>query len=394
MPNPPLARRLFAVAAALAVVVLPSAQAGAAGGDVFAEGNAWCASTHPNHGTLSGFGPALDIGSPTDFLWPIYAPNAGEVEIHSEGWGGGWGNSIIWTRYDGAERIHMAHLDSFGETGPVEAGDLIGRVGSTGQSTSPHLHLSAQIDGKPATLILMGKEIHAGDCFTSPGPIPPTCRGQQATLLGGAGKDVLEGTAGDDVILGRRGKDTIEGGDGDDVICGGKGADVLVGKGGGDELAGSADDDTLRGGGGADTLRGGSGGDHLVGSGGTDELIGQGGPDTFKGGKKDDELAGGKGADHLRGGPGSDVAIFTSAKQAVTANLDRGTATGQGNDVLLGIEWLFGSLFGDHLVGDAGPNVLFGDLGNDSLKGRGGEDVADGGGGADACVAEHVTNCE
>lgn len=394
MPNLPLPRRVFVVAVSMAALVLASAPAGAAGGDVFAAGNVWCASTHPNHGTLSGFGPALDIGSPTDFQWPIYAPNAGEVEIHSEGWGGGWGNSIIWTRYDGAERIHMAHLDSFGKTGSVEAGDLIGRVGSTGQSTSPHLHLSAEIDGKPATLILMGKEIHAGDCFTSPGPIPPTCLGRQATLLGGAGKDVLAGTVGDDVILGRGGNDTIEGDDGDDTICGGKGADVVVGKGGDDELAGGADDDTLRGGGGADLLRGGSGGDLLVGSGGTDELIGQGGPDILKGGKKDDELTGGKGADALRGGPGDDAAIYAGAKKAVTVNLRKGTASGHGTDVLIAIERLFGSLFGDRLVGDAGPNFLFGDQGNDYLNGAGGDDVIDGGEGVDTCIGETVSNCE
>ncbi|MGH2729861.1 MAG: hypothetical protein ACRDJI_04550, partial [Actinomycetota bacterium] len=60
-------RALLTLAAALLVLTLQPGRARAAEGDIFAEGIAWCASTHPGHGTLAGFGPALDLnGSGAD----------------------------------------------------------------------------------------------------------------------------------------------------------------------------------------------------------------------------------------------------------------------------------------------------------------------------------------
>jgi murein DD-endopeptidase MepM/ murein hydrolase activator NlpD len=159
--------------------------ASAAEGDVFPKGKQWCASTHPNHGTPQGFGPALDMGSPTDYRWPVLAPEDGRVRVFSRVGEDGWGNSILWISEDGKERIHMAHLDSIEAKGPVEAGEMIGRVGDTGQSTSPHLHASRRFAGRPAPLVLGGRVLHAGDCRVSrgagPGPerpsAPPALRG-------------------------------------------------------------------------------------------------------------------------------------------------------------------------------------------------------------------------
>jgi murein DD-endopeptidase MepM/ murein hydrolase activator NlpD len=148
---------------------LASFPASAADGDVFPKGKQWCASTHPNHGTPQGFGPALDMGSPTDYRWPILAPEDGRVRVFSRVGEDGWGNSILWISEDGRERIHMAHLDTIEARGPVEAGEMIGRVGDTGQSTSPHLHASRRFAGRPAPLVLGGRELHAGDCRVSRG---------------------------------------------------------------------------------------------------------------------------------------------------------------------------------------------------------------------------------
>ena len=384
--------RAVLVAAALPMTI--GGPAGAAGGDVFAAGTQWCASTYPGHGTLSGFGPPLDMGSPSDYQWPIYAPGDGTVEIHTEGYGGGWGNSIIWTRADGGEKIHMAHLDSFGKTGKVVAGDLIGRVGQTGQATAPHLHASAQVDGKPWPLHLQGKEIEAGSCYTSPGPIPPLCQGEQATLIGTSGDDVLVGTGGRDVILGKGGDDTIDGRGGDDVICGGGGSDVLIGKGGADRLQGGPEGDTLRGGAGADVLTGAKGADVLKGGPDPDELIGGSGADRLLGGKKADTLVPGPGADVVRGGRGQDLVSYTGSVRAVSADLEVGTATGQGADDLAAVERVRGSPFGDQLSGDDAANVLYGEAGDDVLDGRGGEDVVDGGPGSDVCLGEVLAACE
>nr|WP_157091578.1 M23 family metallopeptidase [Methylobacterium nodulans] len=79
---------------------------------------------------------------------PARAAAAGTVV--SADYAGGYGNMVeidhghgIATRY--------AHLSAFavspGQT--VEAGQIIGRVGSTGRSTAPHLHYETRIDGEP-----------------------------------------------------------------------------------------------------------------------------------------------------------------------------------------------------------------------------------------------------
>jgi hypothetical protein len=371
-------RARLAVLAVLtaAALVLPALPGRAAGGDIFSKGTWFCASTHPNHGTLEGFGPALDLGSAEDAGRPVYAPGRGRVRIHSTGWGGGFGNSIIWISGERSERIHLAHLASFGATGTVRAGEVIGRVGSTGRSTSPHVHASARLNGEPAPLTLGGRILRADRCYTSRGPVPPTCAGREATVVGTGGDDLLVGTAGDDVIVGLGGADRIEGRGGDDRICGGRGRDLLLGGSGADRLHGGA---------GRDALAGGRGGDRITGGARSDQLAGGGGPDV---------IAGGPGADLLDGGDGVDVAIFAGAVVGVTVDLGLGTASGEGEDVLVGVENVVGSGGADLLSGSDGPNRLFGMAGDDSLDGGAGEDLVDGGDGFDTCAGETVVGCE
>ena len=57
----------------------------------------------------------------------------------------------------------------------------------------------------------------------------PQCGGEDATIVGTDGPDVLEGTDEDDVIVGLGGNDTINGKGGNDIICGGDGVDIING---------------------------------------------------------------------------------------------------------------------------------------------------------------------
>ena len=43
---------------------------------------------------------------------------------------------------------HMSEID-VSEGQAVAAGDLLGRLGSTGRSTGPHLHYEVRVDGEP-----------------------------------------------------------------------------------------------------------------------------------------------------------------------------------------------------------------------------------------------------
>ena len=59
-----------------------------------------------------------------------------------------YGNTVVVYHGAGLSTVY-AHLDSFavGPDDEVEAGHLLGAMGSTGRSTGPHLHFEARIDG-------------------------------------------------------------------------------------------------------------------------------------------------------------------------------------------------------------------------------------------------------
>lgn len=419
---PFLARTAGAItlAAGAAAFAVPM-EARAATADVFGKGRVYCATTHPNHGTIAGFGPAVDLNARTDDTgWPLYAPGEGRVRIHSAG--GGFGLSVIWTAANGRERIHLAHLGSFGHTGRVRAGELIGRIGSTGQSTGSHLHAAASVADRPAGLVLGDRAIRPGRCYESRGPIPPRCGSRDATMVGtgrgerlvtGAGRDRVAGGAGDDTICAGGGSDLLVGGRGSDLLRAGAARDRLLGEGGGDRLVGGPAGDRLRGAARSDSLAGGQGDDLLVGGGGGDRIRGEGKDDGLLGGTGADRLSAGRGSDRLAGGGGddrlagnggldrlagvggddelkggraSDIAVYTRSAVGVIADLAVGSASGDGEDILIGMEGLQGSAHDDSLRGDGEDNEIRGGAGDDLLDGLTGDDRLYGGGGFDTCL--------
>ncbi len=83
---------------------------------------------------------------------PIYAMNAGTVTISAESYGG-YGNFVEITGDVNGTSVESryGHMTSgsrvVSEGDHVEAGQLIGLVGSTGRSTANHLHLEVRLDG-------------------------------------------------------------------------------------------------------------------------------------------------------------------------------------------------------------------------------------------------------
>lgn len=91
----------------------------------------------------------VDWAAPTGT--PIVASFAGTVEV--SGWGGGYGN-VIYIAHPGGLQTRYAHLDRYSELGSrvgntVNAGDVVGFVGTTGRSTGPHLHFELRQNGTP-----------------------------------------------------------------------------------------------------------------------------------------------------------------------------------------------------------------------------------------------------
>ena len=94
--------------------------------------------------------PAMHTGIDLrgDIGEPAHATAAGKVTI--AGWDGGYGNMVeidhgngLATRYG-----HLSEIDvKVGQI--VRIGQVIGKIGSTGRSTGPHLHYETRINGEP-----------------------------------------------------------------------------------------------------------------------------------------------------------------------------------------------------------------------------------------------------
>ncbi|MEU5631416.1 M23 family metallopeptidase [Streptomyces rishiriensis] len=105
-------------------------------------------STFGQAGSLwsSGYHTGLDFAAPTGTL--IKAVHSGTVT--EAGWAGSYGYRTILTLDDGTELwfCHQSSINvSVGQK--VATGEVIGRVGATGNVTGAHLHLEVHPDGNP-----------------------------------------------------------------------------------------------------------------------------------------------------------------------------------------------------------------------------------------------------
>ena len=225
--------------------------------------------------------------------------------------------------------------------------------------------------------------------------------GDRNLLFGFNGNDELNGRGGNDVLRGGNGADSLDGGTGTDTAdYRDSGSGVTVSLTAGLGFGGTAAGDTLVniegvfGSAYSDTLVGDVSANELNGFAGADVLRGGGGNDTLNGGTQNDTLDGGAGADILIGGTGSDFADYRNSNAGVTIDLTAGTGAGghAAGDILSTIEHIYGSGYGDNLIGNGLRNLLFGFDGDDVLNGGGGDDLLRGGLGADSLIGGSGTD--
>lgn len=87
----------------------------------------------------------IDLGAPTGA--PIRASKAGRVIF--AGWQGGYGRLVLIDHHDGVVTAY-AHLSRFsvGVGANVSQGQVIGAVGTSGNTTGPHLHFETRVNGR------------------------------------------------------------------------------------------------------------------------------------------------------------------------------------------------------------------------------------------------------
>ena len=109
-------------------------------------------------------GADVSVGAGT----PVYATRSGRV-VYAGNRGNWAGNHVIWE--SGGTRFIYAHLSSIaGVWGSFGKGTMLGRVGSTGNSSGPHLHVQASRNGSyvnPAAYLAGGGIVRA-----TPGGVP------------------------------------------------------------------------------------------------------------------------------------------------------------------------------------------------------------------------------
>ncbi|MBD2676917.1 MULTISPECIES: M23 family metallopeptidase [Nostoc] len=95
---------------------------------------------HPITGNQR-FHAGTDLGAPTGT--PVLAAASGSVETAN--WVGGYGLTVILSHKSAEQTLYGHMSEIFVQPGQwVQAGTMIGRVGSTGNSTGPHLHFEVR----------------------------------------------------------------------------------------------------------------------------------------------------------------------------------------------------------------------------------------------------------
>lgn len=146
-------------------------------------------------------------------------------------------------------------------------------------------------------------------------------------------------------------------------------------------------DDRIFANGGNDQIISYGGDDYIDAGAGNDQIILYHGSDTVLGGDGDDGItirSGNTSTRTIDGGAGTDHISYSLSATAIHANMLTGIITGEGQDTVSNVEYIYGSTYGDILIagnsgirldGWNGDDTIFAGAGNDTLIGGAGKDI-------------------
>lgn len=118
----------------------------AGSGSASSGGGSWLSNPVPGSIKTQGTHGYNGVDLASSYGTAIHAAAAGEVIVSkSSGWNGGYGNYIVVKHANGVQTLY-AHLSSNAVSvgSYVDAGEVIGAMGSTGRSTGVHLHFEVR----------------------------------------------------------------------------------------------------------------------------------------------------------------------------------------------------------------------------------------------------------
>jgi Ca2+-binding RTX toxin-like protein len=227
-------------------------------------------------------------GTDSVFSWTPYTLGAGlENLVLLQGTISGYGNSLANTIV-GSDAANTLRGDGGGDTLYGGGGDdwLEGEAGNQAISGVAGNDIIYGEGGNDTVLAGDGDDTLYGGSGTD------ALVGEDGndTIYGGADWDLMDGRDGIDFMYGEGGADIIFGDVGADQIDGGEGDDLIMGERGFDSMTG--DDDTIVGGVGNDMLDGSAGNDLILGGVGNDIIDGDHGNDRIIGGAGAEIIAG------------------------------------------------------------------------------------------------------
>jgi len=119
-------------------------------------GQVWNANTRTNHNPQL----SVDFQRSGALGKNVRSSAAGVVETRKDLGGTSYGKYLV-IRHSGGWKTLYAHLSSFNVSvgQSVSTGTIIGKVGSTGGSTGPHLHYEQKLNGVVQKVVLNGVHV-------------------------------------------------------------------------------------------------------------------------------------------------------------------------------------------------------------------------------------------
>ena len=282
--------------------------------------------------------------------------------------------SLLAANYANVEKLALYGTADAKLTGDANANDLVGNSGNNLIDGAAGNDTMAGGTGNDTYVVDSASDVvtealnEGTDTVQSSVTLTLAANVENLTLTGAAAISAT-GNAMNNTLVGNTGINTLNGGAGADTMAGGAGDDVYYVDDAGDVVTELANEGTV------DIIY--SSISYTLGANQERIYINTSAAVNATGNELTNYIYAGVGNNVIDGGAGLDGVIYQSSTSGVTVSLaitGAQNTIASGTDTLIGIEYLYGSNYGDNLTGNALANVIQGYAGADTMAAAGGDD--------------------